>query len=129
VVCDLDEDIVLSRDQIQAFWMNSNTYLWGYAEGSGDPIELTPSAYAERYILDREFSTPSSVNVNDDQTYGTTRNNAADIYPEATRVEYYIETGAGGSDELNDWAALRLVFEKAGNSWLLIAVIHDVWSP
>lgn len=125
----VDEDVVLSRDQIRAFWMDSHTYLWGYAEGSGYPIELTPAAYAERYILDRDFSNPSSVNVNDDQAAGTTRNNAADIYPEATRVEYYIEAGAGGSGEANDWAALRLVFDKARDSWFLIAVIHNVWSP
>lgn len=126
---DVDEDIVLSRDQIQAFWMDSKTYLWGYAEGSGDPIELTPAVYSERYILDRDFSKPSSVNVNDDQAAGTTRNNAADIYPEATRVEYYIEAGAGGSERINDWAALRLVFENTGDSWYLVAVIHDLWSP
>ncbi len=125
----VDEDVVLSRDQIQTFWMDSVTYLWGYAEGTGDPIELTPAAYAERYILDRDFSNPSSVNVNDDQAAGTTRNNVADIYPKATGVEYYIEVGADGAEEVNNWAALRFVFDKVRDSWFLIAVIHDVWTP
>lgn len=122
------EDVVFTRDQVEAFWTDTKTYLWGYAEGSGDPIEMTPMDYAERYILDRDFTHPSSVNVNDDQAAGTTGNNAAEAYPTATRVEYYIEPSAGDSEGGSDWAALRFVFEQVEGSWLLVAVIHDAWS-
>ena len=105
------------------------TYLWGYAEGTGDPIEMTPAAYGERYVLDRDYSNQSSVKVNDDQTVGTTTgNNATVVYPTATRVEYYFDPGSGTSKEGEDWTALRLVFENAQGSWLLIAVIHDARS-
>lgn len=125
----VDEDIVLSHHQVEAFWTDSDTYLWGYAEGTGDPIEMTPAAYGERYVLDRDYSNQSSVKVNDDQTVGTTTgNNAAVVYPTATRVEYYFDPGAGTSKEGEDWTALRLVFENAQGSWLLIAVIHDARS-
>ena len=126
---DLDNDIAMSRLQVEAFWADSNIYVWGYAEGTGDPIELTPAAYAERYILDRDYSNPLSVKINDDHTAGTTTvNNAADVYPLATRVQYFIDPGAGTLKEGEDWTALRLVFENAQDSQFLIAVIHDARS-
>lgn len=126
---DVDEDIVFSRHQIEAFWTDSDTYLWGYAEGTGDPIEMTPAAYGMRYVVDRDYSNRSPVMVNDDQMVGTTTgNNAAVVYPAATRVEYYLDPNAGTSKEGDDWTALRLVFENAQGTWLLIAVIHDARS-
>ncbi|MEA3276099.1 MAG: hypothetical protein U9Q81_12570 [Pseudomonadota bacterium] len=124
----LDEDVVFTRDQASVFWTDAKTHLWGYAEGSGNPIGMTSAAYAERYILDRDFAHPSSVRINDDHSSGTTHNNAAEAYPGATRVEYYIEPSAGEAEGGSDWAALRLVFEKLDGSWYLIAVIHDAWS-
>ncbi len=124
---DLDEDRVFPRDRIAGFWTDTTTYPWGYADGSGNPIELTPSAYAERYILDRDFSRASSVNIDADRAAGTTRNNAGEVYPAATRVEYYIEP-SGGIGGGHDWAALRLVFEDVDGSWRLVGVIRDEWS-
>jgi hypothetical protein len=124
----VDQDVVLSRDQIKDFWKDSTSYRWGYAEGTGDPIMMTPAAYAERYILDRDFSNATSVNVNDDQATGTTYNNAADIYPAAMRIEYYIDPAVKDPQRVNEWAAIRLVLENVQGCWLLIGVIHDEWS-
>lgn len=124
----IDEDVVLSREQVKSLWTDPTTHVWGYAEGSGDPIEMTSAAYAERYVLDRGFSQPASVNVNDDQAAGTTSNNAGEIYPEATRVEYYVDPSIQDPQRTNEWAALRLVLENVQGCWLLIAIIHDAWS-
>jgi len=125
----VDDDIVLSRDHVAAFWTDSETYLWGYADGTRDAIELTLAAYADRYILDRDFSRSSTVTINEDRTLGTTRNNAADVYHAATRVEYYIEPSGGMAEGGTDWDALRLVLEKVDGTWFLIGVIRDSWSP
>lgn len=124
---DVVEDRVFPRDRIAVFWTDTTTYPWGYADGSGIPIELTPAAYANRYILDRDFSRASSVNIDADRAAGTTRNNAGEVYPGATRVEYYIEP-SGGPGGGHDWAALRLVFEDVDGSWRLVGVIRDEWS-
>ena len=125
---DTASDRVLSRAEIQQLWTDPRAFAWGFADGTGDPIELTPAQYVERYVMDRDFSRPSSVNVNNDRASGNTTNNAAVIYPQGTRVEYYVEPGPGeGTPEL-EWAALRLVFEEQEGSWLLIAVIHDEWT-
>jgi hypothetical protein len=125
---DVASDVVFSRAQIETFWTDNKSYIWGFADGTGDPINMTPSQYCREYIMNRDFLKPSSINVNNDQAAGNTRNNAALVYPNGTRVEYYIEPSIrDGVPEL-DWAALRLVFEKSGDSWFLVAVIHDEWT-
>ena len=80
------------------------------------------------YILSRDFPNPSAINVNSDRASGNTQNNAASVYPGGIRVEYYIEPSIRDTVPENDWTALRLVFEKSGGSWFLVAVIHDEWT-
>ena len=124
----VDSDVVLSQEQVRSLWTDPAIRRWGYAEGSGDPIEMSSAAYAERYVLNRDFSHATSVSVNDDQASGTTSNNTAEVYPQATWVEYVVDPSIKDPKRVNEWSALRLVFEKQGGCWVLIAIIHDAWS-
>lgn len=126
---DMEKDIVFSAAQAAQFWKDRKIYAWGFVDGSGDAIELNPSTYAERHILDHDFLASSTVSVDSDRARGNTSNNAAAVYPQGTRVEYYFSPVSGKGVAEFDWAALRLVFEKADGVWLLVAVIHDQWSP
>lgn len=125
---DEGSDRVLSRTEIEGFWQAKTAYRWGFADGTGDPIDMTPRQYFERFIMDRDFAHPSSIKVNDDRASGNTGNNAASVYPQGARVEYYVGPEPGQGEPEIDWAALRLVFEELGGSWYLIAVIHDEWT-
>lgn len=120
---DVAADQVLSPAEVRAFWTDRASRVWGYIEASGDPIDLTPAAYAARYILDHDYAN-ATVSVNGNTDRGTTTDNTATAYPGATRVEYFRQ----GSDPL-DWSALRLVLAPAGNGWRLIGIIHDEWTP
>ncbi len=123
-----DEDVSLSRDEIETFWTDETVRRWGYADGSGDPIELTPAEYAARYILDKRFLDAPTFTVDPAETYGNTVNNAASAYPSGTVAEYYIPPSTEGAEAGIDWSALRLVFEEVGGDWRLVGVIHDEWS-
>lgn len=125
---DIENDVVFSSAQVSQFWTDRKTYTWGFADGTGDAINMTPSEYCDRYIMDRDFFNPSSISVNNDRARGNMNNNAASVYPQGTRVEYYIEPAPGKGTREFDWAALRLVFERSGDSWFLVAVIHDEWT-
>ena len=122
---DVDHDVRLSRAQVRRFWADETAYLWGSADGTGDPIQMTPREYCLTYVLDRDFTRPSSISVNSDRRYGNTSNNAASTYPDSMRVEYYIAATPGVE---MDWVALRLVFERRGRSWYLVGVMHDQWT-
>lgn len=125
---DVASDVVFSRAQIETFWADNKSYIWGFADGTGDPINMTPSQYCRVYIMSRDFLNPSSINSNNDRASGNTSNNAAIVYPNGTRVEYYIEPSIRDGEQQLDWAALRLVFERSGDDWFLVAVIHDEWT-
>jgi hypothetical protein len=121
-------DVVLSGEEIATFWDSTKVYTWGREDATGDPIKLTPAKYAERYVFDTDFSATTTVSVNSDKASGNTVNNAAEVYPGDTRVEYYVAGSSEGGQPGNDWKALRLVFEKVGGSWFLVGVIHDEWT-
>jgi hypothetical protein len=125
---DPQSDRVLSLIQVRTLWTDTQTYTWGFEDATGDPIQLTPAQYVERFVMDRDFGHPSSIEVNHDHARGNTVNNAATVYPNGTRVEYSIAPVVGTGAAQLDWAALRLVFEQVGGQWFLVAVIHDEWT-
>ncbi len=125
---DVEEDRVFLPAQLRHFWDDATVHVWGHADGSGEPIALTPEQYVERFVLDRDYRAAGRVGVNADQTRGNTVDNAAQAYPQGTRVEYYVEPAPGGGAAAFDWSALRLVFEQVGGRWLLVGVIHDQWT-
>jgi hypothetical protein len=126
---DLEADRVLSHAEVGGLWRDPRRYVWGYADGSGDAIQMTPGEYMGRYVLARDFRQTGSISVNDDQAHGNTANNAAKVYPGASRVEYYVQATPHDPASAFDWAALRLVFEQVDGVWFLVGVIHDQWSP
>lgn len=99
-------------------------YLWGYEDGSGFEIRLTPAEYYEEYLLEANYSAK--------ERYGrtiqpTTHEFIHQIYPEATIVEYYFP----GTDQYDgmDWQSLNMVFEKNSNGdWILVAIVNDRWT-
>jgi hypothetical protein len=124
---DPETEMVFGITQLKGFWDDPHVYKWGVYDGSGDPIELTPLGYYKKFIMDRDFTNPTRINIDDDHAYGNTINNAETVYPNGTRIEFYItpsDADAGGLD----WAALRLVFEPFNGRWYLVAVIHDQWT-
>ncbi|ENO84770.1 hypothetical protein [Thauera aminoaromatica] len=125
---DVEEDRVFLPAQLRHFWDDATVHVWGHADGSGEPIALTAAQYVERFVLDRDYRGAGSIGVNVDQQRGNTADNAAQAYPQGTRVEYYVEPAPGGGAAAFDWSALRLVFEQVDGRWLLVGVIHDQWT-
>lgn len=125
---DVQRDRVFSREQIRGFWDDRTVHLWGYQDASGEPIALTAAQYCERFVLDRNYLEATSINVNADRAHGNTVNNAGEVYPQGTRVEYYIEPPPGEDAAEFGWSALRVVFENLDGRWFLIAIIHDQWT-
>lgn len=122
---DVADDQVLSPAEVRVLWTTTTRRIWGHSEGSGDAIDLTPAAYVSRHVLDHDFSDVKvKVSVNADTDRGTSTNNASQVYPGATRVEYFRQ----GNDPL-DWSVLRLVLIPVDGGWRLVGIIHDKWAP
>lgn len=124
---DVDNDLVFPAEEVKNLANDSKTYLWGYYDGSGEPITLKFSDYYKRFIYDADFLNAEQVGYNKVLGHGNTLNNSFDVYKNSIIVEYYF-SGFDPQYEGIDWRSLRLVFEKKDDTWYLVGIIHDEWT-
>jgi outer membrane protein assembly factor BamB len=122
------EDLIFNRKQIGKLFASKRKYNWGRAEdGSGEPIRLTVRQYFKQWVYDRDFLNVAQIGYN--EIVGPPAPlicNFEDVYPEAIFVSFY-DPGSQSQSEL-DWASLFLAFEKRGETWYLVGIIHNVWT-
>lgn len=120
----LKNDLVFKRNQIANFDEDTNEYLWGYYDGSGFEIRLTPKEYWNKFVYDENFKNPDQKTYNEPIGLSSMIENQFTIYPDAIIVEYYMapqNPDYGGMD----WRSLRLVFEEYNGQWYLVGIIHN----
>jgi hypothetical protein len=122
---DTQQNTILSVRELRSGFRDASVRTWGYSDASGDPIRLTFSKYYRHFIYDRDFAQAPVVRFNEFAAKSTDRNNFWEIYPNAISVEYYFPPSTPKS---NDWAALRLAFERQAGKWFLVGVVHDAWT-
>ncbi len=123
-----DEDRVLKRNQLSQMWASNQRYKWGAYDGSGDPIRLTFRKYYRRFIFDHDYSRAKDFGYNPaNMSHGNTPNTIREHYPESIAVEYHF---SGFDEKVSgmDWVSLWLVFEKRGNEWFAVGIVHDEWT-
>src|SRR5690606_8352268 len=102
-------------------------FLWGYYDGSGEPIKLSVSSYFDKFVYDRDFLNAPQQQVNIILGQGNSLNNMKELYPSSDFTEFYFpgfKPEYGGMD----WVSLRLVFKKEKSKAYLLAIIHDQWT-
>ncbi|RSK26605.1 hypothetical protein EJF36_06895 [Bacillus sp. HMF5848] len=119
--------LTLTQSELLNFFSITSTYTWGVEDGTGFPIELTPSDYFNRYVYNKDYSNPDEVHVNNLMQRGNLINNVASVFPGAAYVEFFIEgdPNIGGMD----WGSLLFVFEQNTSGYYqLVAIVHDEWT-
>jgi len=123
---DVNENLVFSADEIRNM-DETKVYMWGYYDGSGEPIELTFPDYHKKFIYDEDFVNADEVGYNKALGHGNSLNNSFEVYRNSIIVEYHFP-GIDPQYEGMDWRSLRLVFEKADSQWYIVGIIHDQWT-
>lgn len=123
----LERDVVFNKEKIKNFFKDQNVYLWGYYDGKGDEITLTPSEYYEEFIYSKDFKNAEEIGYNQVLSSGNMIENQFEVYENAIVVEYYF-SGFNPDYAGIDWRSLRLVFEQYENVWKLVGVIHNQWT-
>ncbi len=104
-------------------------WFWGYADGTGDSLNLSIPDYLQKFVFDIDFG-DEKVEVNQysdrPKAYGNSLQNAQDLFPKAQFVQFY----KAGTEEYGgmDWKSLILVIEKQGQKPILRAIVHDQWT-
>jgi len=122
-----EQDLVFDAAQVREFPSDRAVYRWGRFDGTGEPIELTVDAYWSRFIYDAGFWRPHVIGYGEFIGKGNTINNIAQVYPQATTVEYHFEGFDAQYDGL-DWRSMRLVLEEKAGTWYLVGIVHDEWT-
>ena len=122
------EHQIWTATSLPRWFTDTQTRIWGAEDGTGFPIERTPAQYYERFVFPRDFTAGAKISVNDDQAKGNSINNAASLYPDGVRVEFYLPPTQTPEGPNIDWRALRLVFVPVGGEPKLVAVVHDQWT-
>jgi len=123
----VEKDVVFSKEKMKNFFEDQNVYLWGYYDGTGDEIKLTPGGYYEKFIYSADFKNAEQIGYNEVLSTGNMLENQFEIYDNPIVVEYYFP-GFNPEYEGMDWKSLRLVFEKYEDSWKLVGIIHNQWT-
>ncbi len=119
-----DNGVSFTKSEVANFMEDNKVYLWGYQDGSGFPIKLTPSQYYDEYLMDASYTTK--------ERYGMTkqpetRSQIQERFPGSTIVEFYFP-GTQQYDFM-DWQNLNMVFIKDNNGkWRLIAIVNNRWT-
>ena len=122
------KDQVWKAEELAGWFADTKPRIWGTEDGTGFDIERTPTAYYERFVFPKDFTTGATINVNADQARGNAINNADKVYPDGVRVEFYLPPTQTPEGPMPDWRALRLVFVGVAGEAKLVAVIHDQWT-
>jgi|WetSurSiteA1Bulk_404760.scaffolds.fasta_scaffold02374_2 hypothetical protein len=123
-----DSDQVFSSTEIANILADSSVYTWGAYSGTGEPIDLSFPEYYSKFIYDQNFADAPEMSLNYRLGGGNSIDNSSEFYPEAKIVEYYFsgfDPQYGGMD----WRSLRMVFSELNDTWYLVGVIHDEWTP
>lgn len=124
-----EADQMLQPLELAMFDSDQAVRTWGNEAGSGFPIQLTNEQYMQRYIWDHDYRTAPQVFWNTKLDRGGMIDNAQEVYPGASVVEYHFpgfDPQYGGMD----WRSLRLVLAQNDDAeWTLYGVIHDEWTP
>ncbi|MGQ0604445.1 MAG: hypothetical protein ACT4QE_22420 [Anaerolineales bacterium] len=122
-----DTDLVFRADQLPPLAIDATLYTWGAFDGSGEPITLTFSDYLDRFVYSQDFIAAPQIGYNESVGQGNTIDNWREFYPDGLMVEYHFpgfDPQYGGLD----WQSLRLIFQRDGEIWYLVGLIHAQWT-
>ncbi len=121
------DDLHFSADDFLQIINSETTYLWGVADGSGEPLQLSFMDYYKKYIWALDFTRAPENSFDKRLGQGNSLENTLEFYPNAHFVEYHF-AGFEPQYEGMDWRSLRLVFAEENGQWYLIGIIHDQWT-
>ncbi|HHZ17522.1 MAG TPA: hypothetical protein GX395_07860 [Clostridia bacterium] len=123
----VENDLVFKREELKGFFNDQKKYMWGYYDGTGDEITLTPTEYYAKFIYTADFLNAEQVGYNEVLSYGNMLENQFEVYPQAIVAEYYF-SGFNPDYAGMDWQSLRLVFQEHNEAWYLVGIIHNQWT-
>ena len=114
-------------EEISEFGTDTRVYVWGVYSGSGEPIEMTPAEYFNRFVFFKNYIAAPFIGVNHIIKSGNALENINDVFPDMQFVEFHIPGGQREPTGDFNWSALRLGFDYYNGGLWLTVIIHNEW--
>lgn len=124
---DLKTNKCFTASEVAAFGGDKESYVWGVASGTGDPIEMTVQDYFKEYVYDFDYVSAPLIGVNQAVKTGNSLENVSAVFPDAQFVDL-TNPGSVKTGESPNWSTLRLVFEEYNGKMLLTAIVHSEYT-
>ena len=124
---DLAQDLVLTPKQIAGAASDTQIYIWGSEDGSGEPIELTIADYFTRFVFNADYTEATRIGINQVVQGGNALENVADSYPDGVFLDFNF-SGLDPELEGLDWCSLKLVFQTEQGNLKLVGILHGEWT-
>jgi len=124
---DLTTDMHFTAEQTAKFSSDRTAYMWGYTDGEGAPIKLTPKQYFEKYVFNQDYTVSPVIGRNYIVKSGNSIENVQEVFPDCQFVEFHYP-GIDKQYSGMDWCSLRLVFREYEGAYKIVAIVHDQWT-
>ena len=104
---DRERDLVFTPNEIRNFFNSQQRYLWGYYDGSGEEIFLTPSEYYAKFVYSADFINAEQIGYNQVLSTGNMLENQFEVYDNPIIVEYYF---SGFEPAYQEWTGKASVW-------------------
>jgi hypothetical protein len=119
----LTTDRHFSAEQIATLDADTNVYVWGVYNGSGEPIKLTTVEFLEKFVPAADHLEAVFIGINQIVRSGNALENITEIFPNAKFVDFYLPGEA--QFEASDWSSLRLGFEDYDGDLRLVVISYS----
>lgn len=117
----------IAKSDISHISSNPEIYLFGYADGSGEPIELTQAQYFTQYIYNHDYQNAPDIAVNVTVGNGNSINSIPMDVGTRNFVAFHFK-GFNPDYGGMDWTTLYLVFDLENGKYTLRGIAKDNWT-
>jgi hypothetical protein len=120
---------LIAKNDVSDIGTDTQTYLWGYTDGQGAPINLNRGQFLTTYIYKGDIDYTKAPNVVVNKILGT--GNSINSINTDTSGRMFIAFHFPGFDpqyEGMDWTTLYLIFDSEGGEYRLRGIAKDNWT-
>lgn len=123
-----EENATFAPNIVDNLFEDDNIYFWGTSAGDGEPINLTFADYYDNFVYDVDYLFCDRIGYDRNVLLGNNIDNSKEVYPDSRLIEFHFD---GFNPEYTgmDFRTLRVVLADYNGTPLVVAVVHNVWTP
>jgi hypothetical protein len=121
------DDALLTAAQLRAAWKSGQSMKWGKRWAEDAPINEPLAKYYDEFVYNADYAAAEDITVDSVIGWGSLMYGDVAAYPGSSIVDFHVR--GKHPPVYGDWNSLRVVLEKQGAKWWLVALVECQWTP